>query len=200
LRGLVRGEPLPNGIQWARRNRKRKARTVANRVYPRTPQSIAPANRSDALITSYLSKYTEAAKRTTSFIRKGTLPVIAGNPPAEAAQPPGINGIIVMVAINEKHEPRAPRIPNFLFQNPRNKSAPNSHSETPKNQLAPRMPENRVHPRNKRAVADIRNQCLRLVLKPFLVPEKQKYDHHRCPYQVVIKVFSEKTRLSQDII
>src|SRR4029077_16479366 len=114
------------------------------------------------------------AKRTRSFMRKGTLPVIAGNPPADAAQPPGINGIIVTVIINEAHEPRAPRIPNFLFQNPKNKSAPNNHSETPKNQLAPPDPENRVHPRNKRTVGDIRNQCLRLILKPFLIPKKQK--------------------------
>src|SRR5262249_30564993 len=34
----------------------------------------------------------------------------------------------------------APRIPNFLFQNPRSKSAAISHSETPRNQLARRMP------------------------------------------------------------
>src|SRR6202023_2822549 len=78
---------------------------------------------------------------TTSFMRKGTLPAIAGNPPADAAQPSGINGIIVTVIMNVTHEPSAPRIPNFLFQNPKNKSAPINHSETPKNQLAPRMPK-----------------------------------------------------------
>ena len=69
------------------------------------------------------------------------LPVIAGNPPADAAQPSGMNGMIVTVPMNEATEPRAPRIPNFLFQNPANKSAQNNHSETPKNQLAPRMPK-----------------------------------------------------------
>src|SRR6266481_3102293 len=74
-------------------------------------------------------------------MRKATLPCIAGKPPADAAQPSGINGIIVMVIMNVTHEPRAPRIPNFLFQNPKNKSAPNNHSETPKNQLAPWMPK-----------------------------------------------------------
>ena len=42
------------------------------------------------------------------------------------------NGMIVMVAMNAKHEPRAPRIPNLLFQYPANKSAPNSHSATPR--------------------------------------------------------------------
>jgi hypothetical protein len=39
-----------------------------------------------------------------------------------AAQPFGKNGIIVMVPTNEKHEPRAPRMPSFLFQNPKNKN------------------------------------------------------------------------------
>jgi hypothetical protein len=68
-------------------------------------------------------------------MRKGTLPAIAGNPPADAGQPFGINGIIVAVIMNVSHEPSAPRIPNFLFQNPKNKRAPSNHSETPKNQL-----------------------------------------------------------------
>ena len=76
-----------------------------------------------------------------SFIRKATLPCIAGNPPADAAQPSGMNGIIVTVMINVTQEPAAPRIPNFLFQNPKNRSAPNNHSETPKNQLAPWTPK-----------------------------------------------------------
>ena len=69
------------------------------------------------------------------------MPVIAGNPPADAAQPSGMNGMMLTVAINEKQEPMAPRIPNFLFQNPKNKSAANNHSETPRNQAAPRMPK-----------------------------------------------------------
>src|ERR1700730_4522947 len=73
-------------------------------------------------------------------MRKGTLPAVAGNPPADAAQPSGIKGIIVTVIMNVTHEPSAPRIPNFLFLNPKNKSAPINHSETPKNQLAPRQP------------------------------------------------------------
>jgi hypothetical protein len=34
------------------------------------------------------------ASRTTSFIRKGTLPVIAGNPPASTSHPSGMNGMI----------------------------------------------------------------------------------------------------------
>ena len=76
-----------------------------------------------------------------SFIRKATCSVIAGKPPADAAQPFGMNGIIVAVQMNVTHEPRAPRVPSFLFQKPRNKSAPNDHSETPKNQVAPRMPK-----------------------------------------------------------
>jgi len=100
-----------------------------------------PAARELSLIRSCLSKYTDAARRTRSFIRKATLSVIAGNPPADFSQAFGKNGMIVTVATNEKHEPMAPRIPNFLFQNPENNSAPNNHSETPKKRPAPRMPK-----------------------------------------------------------
>jgi len=55
-----------------------------------------------------------------------------------AAQPLGINGIMVTVPAKVMHDPIAPSIPSFLFQKPKNKSAPKIHSETPKNQLAPR--------------------------------------------------------------
>src|SRR5262245_54238160 len=93
-----------------------------------------------ARATSCVSRYTEAAKRTRSFMRNGTLPAMAGNPPAEAAQPSGMNGMIVMVPMNAAHEPRAPRIPSRLYQNPRNKSSAKDHSDRPRNQLAPRTP------------------------------------------------------------
>jgi hypothetical protein len=53
-----------------------------------------------------------------------------------------MNGMIVMVPMNERTEPRAPGIPGSLFQNPRNRSAQNNHSDTPRNQVAPRMPSN----------------------------------------------------------
>src|SRR4029077_3072671 len=96
---------------------------------------------SDALITSCRSKYTDTPRRTRSFIRNATLSVIAGTPPAEAAQPPGMKGMIVEVAIIEKHKPRAPRILNCLFQNPASSSAPNSHSENPRKYVAPRTPK-----------------------------------------------------------
>ena len=76
-----------------------------------------------------------------SFIRKATCSVIAGKPPAEAAQPLGIKGIIVTVQMNVTHEPSAPSIPNLLFQNPKNKRAPKVHSEMPKNRVAPLMPK-----------------------------------------------------------
>jgi len=58
---------------------------------------------------------------------------MAGNPPADAAQPFGINGIMVTVLMKVAQEPSAPRIPTCLFQNPKNNSVPNNHSETPKN-------------------------------------------------------------------
>src|SRR5258708_7586858 len=56
-------------------------------------------------------------------MRNATLSVIAGNPPADGAQPSGMNGIIVDVAINEKQPPSVPSIPNCLFQNPKSTSS-----------------------------------------------------------------------------
>ena len=91
----------------------------------------------DALNTSCLSGSIDTARTTTSFIRKGTLPTIAGNPPANSAQPFGMNGMIVTVVMKVTVEPRVPRIPNFLFQNPENKSAAMSHSDAPKKRVAP---------------------------------------------------------------
>src|SRR6266436_394048 len=59
---------------------------------------------------------------------------------AERLQPPRAEGRCRHLDCRDR-EPSAPRMPNFLFQNPRNRSAQISHSETPKNQLAPRMPK-----------------------------------------------------------
>src|SRR2546430_15938578 len=42
-----------------------------------------------------------------------------------------MNGMIVMVMMNDRHEPAAPRAPRVLFQKPMKMSAPNSHSEIP---------------------------------------------------------------------
>ena len=39
-------------------------------------------------------------------MRKGTLPVIAGNPPADGSQPFGINGMMVTVPTNVAMDPR----------------------------------------------------------------------------------------------
>src|SRR5260370_32055194 len=95
----------------------------------------------DTLRTSCRRRYTDTAKRTTSFMRKATFPTMAGNPPADGAQPSGIKGMMGIVVINGATDPRAPSIPNFLFQNPPSSNAPNSHSETPRNELAPLNPK-----------------------------------------------------------
>src|SRR5215471_16215997 len=92
-------------------------------------------------MTSCRSKYTDTARRTRSLRRNATVSVMAGNPPADGAQPLGMKGMIVMVARKEKQEPRAPRMPHVLFQNPANKSALNPHSATPNNRVAPRTPK-----------------------------------------------------------
>ena len=63
-----------------------------------------------------------------SFIRNAIFSVIAGNPPANAAQPSGINGIIVTVVIKaESSENSQMFVPKL-----KNKSPPNNDSATPK--------------------------------------------------------------------
>jgi hypothetical protein len=44
---------------------------------------------------------------------------MAGNPPAEAAQPLGMNGMMVTVKMKVTVEPSAPRIPRRLSQTER---------------------------------------------------------------------------------
>src|ERR1700746_2463284 len=95
----------------------------------------------NTLIRSCRSKYRDSVRRPISFIRKATMSVIAGNPPADFAQASGRNGMIEMREMNTKQAPMAPRTPSFLFQNPENKSTQNSHSEVPRNRPAPRMPK-----------------------------------------------------------
>src|SRR5262249_31229619 len=53
-------------------------------------------------------------------------------------------------------------------------------------------PEHGIHPENERAVADIGDQHLRLVLPPFLIAEGQEDDHHRCAQQLVVEILFEK--------
>jgi hypothetical protein len=105
---------------------------------------------------------------------------------------------MVTVPIIAKAQPRAPSIPAFLFQNPQNKSPANSHSEPPKTHWLPgrRKPGTS---RKKRAVADERDQRLRLVLEPLLVSEKQEDEHHRRADEVVVKIIFEKAGLGQDL-
>src|SRR5260370_109052 len=55
---------------------------------------------------------------------------------------------------------------------------------------------NGIHPGDKRDVADVGDQCLRLVVKPFLIPEKQEDDHHRNPNEMVIKVLLKDAELN----
>src|SRR5260370_41088699 len=57
------------------------------------------------------------------------------------------------------------------------------------------MPKTGVHPGNQRAIGYIRNQCVRLVGEPFLVPKKEIYDYHRSANQVIIKILFENAEL-----
>src|SRR5258708_27553717 len=81
----------------------------------------------------------ETARRTTYFIRKGTLPAIAGNP-ADGSHPFGTKGMIVAGVMNVTLEPIAPRIPNRLSQNPAYRGAQIVHSDAPRHRAPPRGP------------------------------------------------------------
>ena len=56
---------------------------------------------------------TSRRERPSCILRNGTLPVIAGNPPADASQPSGMNGMMVIVMMNVPHEPAAPIAPRY---------------------------------------------------------------------------------------
>src|ERR1700730_5983642 len=49
-----------------------------------------------------------------------------------------------------------------------------------------------MQPENQRAVADIRDQYLRFVLEPFLVPEEQEDDDHRGADDVVVEILTRE--------
>src|SRR6266481_5579038 len=96
---------------------------------------------SESLSKSCFSRYKDAARSTKSFIRKATFSVIAGKPPADAAQPSGIKGMIVVVPTNDAILPSAPTTPAYLFHHPMNIPTPKFHSETPRNKQAPLTPK-----------------------------------------------------------
>jgi hypothetical protein len=48
-------------------------------------------------------------------------------------------------------------------------------------------------------MADIRDQCLRLIVEPFLIAKEQENDHHRCSDEVVVKVMSQNAELNQAV-
>ena len=79
--------------------------------------------------------------RTTGNLRSGDFRIWPMPLKKGAAQPLGIDGIMITVAMKVMHDPMAPSIPSFLFQKPANKRAPKVHSATPKNQVAPRTPK-----------------------------------------------------------
>jgi len=119
--------------------------------------------------------------------RQATPSVIAGTPPADSAQPFGINGMIVTVAIDEKQAPSAPMIPNFCSKIPGTRACTATTPQLPGTRWLPHT-KKRVHPENQWAVLDIRNQRVRFVLEPFLISEKQKHEQQGCPDEVVIDI------------
>src|SRR5260370_409563 len=50
-----------------------------------------------------------------------------------------------------------------------------------------------VHPEDQRTMANVRNQRLRFIFEPFLIPKKQEDDHHRCSNQVIIQIVPQNS-------
>ena len=87
-----------------------------------------------------------------------------------------MNGMIVTVPTKVMHDPRAPNMPNFLFQKPSNSSVPNNHSQEAKKPAGAADAKDRIQPENQWTIADIGNQFLRLIRPPFLIAEEEKYE------------------------
>jgi hypothetical protein len=124
-------------------------------------------------------------------MRKGILPVIAGKPPADAAQPFGMNGMMVTVMTKVTTEPAAPRMLSRLSQKP---ERPFGDAQEPARAADA---ERGIHPPDQRTVADIRDKHPRFVLEPLLVTEEQKDDHHRGANDVVIEILREQAGSAQ---
>src|SRR5262245_43333668 len=83
------------------------------------------------------------------------------------------NGRNVCSARSES--PKDSRLP--IPKPPEQKYAKQPFHNTPKPATAANA-ERRISPPMQGSVADIGHQHLRLVRKPFLIPEQQEYDHH----------------------
>ena len=90
-----------------------------------------------------------------------------------------MNGMIVTVERNETTDPRAPRIPSFLSQNPASDRAPKSHSGNAEYKwiLSSRRPDT-----SERTVGEEGDQAFCLIIKPLLIAEEEVDDHHRRAY------------------
>src|ERR1700758_1601347 len=54
-----------------------------------------------------------------------------------------------------------------------------------------------VHPKDERAVTNVGEQSLRLIIEPFLIAKEEKNNDHRCTKQVVTEIILENTELNQ---
>jgi hypothetical protein len=81
--------------------------------------------------------------------------------------------MMVTVPMKVSVEPMAPKIPSRLFQNPKNSKAkrPFGNAEKP---TGAAEAEDGIEPENQRAIADVRDQDLRLISEPFLVAKARK--------------------------
>src|SRR5215471_16660713 len=132
----------------------------------------------------------EAARRTKSFMRKGTFPAIAGNP-ATGSHPFGMKGMMVTVVTNVKVEPIAPRDSQSLIPEAQEQERAEQPFRNTQEPACPSDAKRGIEPENERSVADIGDQHLSFVLKPLLVAKGQEYEHHRRSDEMIVDVTLE---------
>src|SRR5208283_4039341 len=114
---------------------------------------------------------------------------MAGNPPAAASQPPGMNGMIVTVPMKVAVE--RPEDAQRLVPEPEEQQ----HAECPfqhaQKQCGAAHAEQRVEPKDQWAMTDKGDQAIHLIREPLLVSEEKENDHHRRAEQMVLGVVSQ---------
>jgi hypothetical protein len=106
-------------------------------------------------------------------MRKATLPGMAGKPPADGAQPSGINGMIVTVAMKVATEPSGAQYAQLLVPEPSEDQCseePLRNSEEIGRAL---HAEDGVHPEDERTVGEEGNEALDFVVEPLLISEEE---------------------------
>src|ERR1700741_4061249 len=103
-----------------------------------------------------------------------------------------MNGMIVSVVKKVMVEPRAPRAPILLSENPAYSSAKMIHSDAPRKRAPPRIPKAGYSQKIKGAVADKGNHQLRSVLVPLGVAKGREDVGNRGTQHVVLQIVAQQ--------